>query len=329
MYNFVVFWSNSDFYRVSISDILKDEDVKVYFTSYDNISSLCRFFYKIHYSKKINKLVNLPFKKIWNKVYFKNNFDNNKPICFIFTIKYISLKTGNYFNYLRKHYKNCKLIIYLRDTVNSYNKTYQNFDVEYLKKTFDLVLTYNKSDANIYNITYYPYIASKIEIRENFDIPESDIFFVGAAKDRLKKIHEAYNFFTAKGLKCMFFINGVEKSKQIKQDGLIYNQKLEYKMVLKYIKRSKCILEITQTDAQGFTFRTTEALMYNKALITDTQVITETKFYNPNYVYFFKGIDEIDVNMLKKNMSKVDFNYKNEYSPQVFLKIIDEYFIKK
>ena len=96
-------------------------------------------------------------------------------------------------------------------------------------------------------------------------------------------------------------------------------------MVLKYIKGQNVFWNNTNKDL----LLEPQKTMYNKALITDTQVITETKFYNPNYVYFFKGIDEIDVNMLKKNMSKVDFNYKNEYSPRVFLKIIDEYFIKK
>ncbi len=327
MFNYAVFWSNSEFHRVSILDVLNENNVKVYYSAYDNLSPwLLKRLYQLHFSKKINRYFKIPFKNIWNNKFFNDDFENNNPICFIFTIAYIKLASSGYFEYLKQHYPGCKLVMYFRDTVESYKKTHERFNVAYIKKTFDLVFTYNQIDAQAYGIRYYPYVASKVNIFPPQIIKNSDIFFIGAAKDRLDMIHSAYEYFVKNGLSCDFYVTGVDESKQKHKSGITYNKKLKYSEVLQHIKQTKCILEITQKGAKGFTFRTTEALMYDKMLITDTSIIKESKLYNPLYVIVFKKIKDIDICKIKQNMDRVSFNYQNEYSPLRLLETIEQQF---
>ncbi|MFW6015262.1 MAG: hypothetical protein ACOCRK_02345 [bacterium] len=326
MFNYVIFWSESDFYKVSISDVIGLENVKVYYSYFDNIKLPLRVIYRIQNSKKLNGIINIPLKHLWNDVYFKNDFQENNDLCFIFTIKYYYLKKCGYFKYLRRRYENCKIIIYFRDTIESYSRTYDYFDMKHIKDTFDLILTYNKLDAEEYDIIYYPYVSSQISIKEDKSISKSDVFFIGAAKDRLEQILNAYEYLTYHGLKCSFYIIGVKETNKKQYRGVVYNKRLPYNTVLKHVNKTKCLLEITQSGAVGFTFRTTEALMYDKILITDTPVIKDTKFYDENFIIQFKDITEIDVKKIKKNMNCVSYNYNGEYSPKKLLVFIENYF---
>lgn len=63
----------------------------------------------------------------------------------------------------------------------------------------------------MYGWVYYPLVYSEVHIEDNNDIPESDVYFVGKAKDRLSEIISFFEKCDAAGLKCDFHIVGVPK----------------------------------------------------------------------------------------------------------------------
>ena len=84
MYNYVIFGTDWDLYKIAYSDLNKVNNVKYIPTPYEFRNHIFKLLYRLHCSPRINKIINLPFKSIWNSGYFRNDFKNNKPICFIF-----------------------------------------------------------------------------------------------------------------------------------------------------------------------------------------------------------------------------------------------------
>ena len=86
-YNFVFFQVAHDYYKISMNEALSLPNVK-YCDSYPYRGGrFMQLLHRIHFSSKINSKITLPLKKIWNPFYFDNTFNDDKPICFIFTGK--------------------------------------------------------------------------------------------------------------------------------------------------------------------------------------------------------------------------------------------------
>ncbi|NLE63818.1 MAG: hypothetical protein GX612_08285 [Bacteroidales bacterium] len=321
--NFVIFGTDADFFTPFTDAFLQMPNV-VYNQGRIHVSSsIIRLIYKLHMSTQLNRVVKLPFKSIWNGLYYRNEFLDMHNLCFLFFANRYWMCDVNYPAYLKRHYPGCKLVIMFNDVVDKYFERFPSFSIDYVRKNFDLVLTYNKLDEAKYGFQYYPTFWSRIPVNENTKFPESDILYVGAAKDRLGQLLSCYGFFIEHGLKCDFHITGVPQNKQKYADRISYNKPISYNEVLERVQRTKCVLEISQQGALGFTPRTMEAILYNKKLISNNPILIGTKFYNKNYVFYFSQIDDIDIEMIKK-IDKVDFGYNGEYSPDKLLKFIEE-----
>ena len=105
-------------------------------------------------------------------------------------------------------------------------------------------------------------------------------------------------------------------------DGEKYNQNINwirksipYSNVLKNVSESNCILEILQNNQAGPSLRFFEAVFYNKKLLTNNCHIVDFPYYNPQYMKFFKGTDDIDIEWLLDNSINVEYNYKGDFSP--------------
>ena len=92
--------------------------------------------------------------------------------------------------------------------------------------------------------------------------------------------------------------------------------------MLEYSIRSKCLLDINQEGATGYTSRFLEAVIYNKLLLTNTPGIKEHPLYDSRYIKEFKSIREVDSNFFYRN-SKIKYSYNNEFSPLNFIKTIN------
>lgn len=106
---------------------------------------------------------------------------------------------------------------------------------------------------------------------------------------------KAYNIFTKAGLRCKYYLTGVPQNKRINLPGIEYAEKfMPYSEMLYHTINSKCILEINQYEAVGYTSRFLEAVMYNKRLITDNKDVMLSKFYSSDNIMCISDILDID-----------------------------------
>ncbi|MDY6367318.1 MAG: hypothetical protein SPL13_02225 [Clostridia bacterium] len=310
-YNYVIFGSDNDYTRAAFSDIAGKDGIKYLYRKIDTKSKFLTFLYSLHTSIKTNKLFPLPFKKVWNGKAFKNTFDDGKPICFL-------LLAGNrwcnakYIAYLRKKYKDAKIVLYFMDLVKM-TKPSHGLEVMPL---CDLTMTYDKSDAEKYKMKLYQDVFSNPKI-ENAKI-EYDVCCIMKAKDRLKKAIDVYDHLEVLGLKSYFYFTDVSESEQIQRENVYYGKKLPYGETLEIVAKSKAILEILQEGSKGYTFRTCEAVTMGKKLLTDNRSVKEEPFYTPENVCVFDNANEITADFF---VGSADYKgFENYFSP---IKLID------
>lgn len=318
-FNYVIFQTPSEYYRVSYSDLYKRTDV-IYIDYFKpNNSRVIKTLHRIHHSKKVNNVIRLPLKKLWFPNYFKNTFVNDLPLCFIVNARWIQYSyIQEYILYLKKLYNDAKFVCFYQDLV----ETHPGAEPKKILDLFDLILSYDKGDAEKYGLTYHPTVFSDFMVENDSNIPESDVYFIGLAKDRLELIIDVFFRLKKEGVVCDFYLSGVPTPEQIKENGLNYIDKMSYIDNLKHVVRTKCILEIIQTKAKGSTVRTWEAIMYDKKLLTNNLTITEDYYYNSNYISLLNN-KNIDFSFLKNNNSYIN-PYKHQISPNKLLEFITQ-----
>lgn len=329
MGSYVIFWGKEDYYKKSMSELLQDERVEYIEEILHGKTKVLRFLHKVHNSSAINKIIPIPFKRIWFSSYMGGRGANDEPNYFIFHGSYYWLRVNGYFDYLKNKYPKAKLVYVLMDTVDSYKNYFSDrfrngFDLKYLEDRFDLILTYNKNDADQYQLTYYPSIYTMTKSEKKL-ICKNDVFFIGRAKDRLEEIQQAFKILRQNGFSCEFYITGVEIEKQKYKEEIHYNEFLSYSDVLEHVKESKAILEIIQKGTNAFTFRINEALLYDKVLITNNPIILDLPIKWREKIFEYQEIGNITKERLEEALNK-SFEYDNRYSPKAFLKYIEEFF---
>lgn len=311
-YNFVIFQKHFDYYRIAYSDIIKRSDVKYI----DKI--------KIHRSKTINAILRTPIKNLIPAGYFKAIFPTTKPLCFIFGARWMQyLSMQDYILYLRKHFPDAKFVCFYQDLVDKHPRA----EPDKLRQLFDLMLSYDKGDVEKYGLTYHSTVFSNYPVEIDSNIPASDIYFVGVAKDRLNMILDNFYKFKSKGINCDFYLSEVPSRNQVKEKGLTYIDRMSYSENLKHVVRSKCLLEIIQSNAKGATVRTWEAIMYDKKLLTNNYSVVDDFYYNDSYISLL-GENEIDAELLKQDNHFIN-PYKNEIGPNSLLEFISSSFTEE
>lgn len=318
-YNYVVFGTCDDYYRVAYDELNKYDNVKLIMDYIDSSNQLLKQVFRIHTSLAINKKINIPFKSIWNHRTFVNTFSDNKPICFVFFARN-RLCNPQFIDYLKKKYPNCKCVAFWQDLVSKTNVP----DLEVmLTKKLDLALSFDHADARKYGLTYYPLVYSNIEISDSNKY-HSDIYFVGKAKDRLKLILSAFEQFRDAGLKCDFIITGVPKKNQVYTNDINYCNGIPYIENLRHIKGTNCMLEVMQGGGTGYTLRYAEAIMYDKKIITNNSMITGADFYTPDLISKFTDICDIDITF-PLHKPKTTYNCKESLYPSKMIEFIDQH----
>lgn len=264
-----------------------------------SLNPILKFFYKLHTTPRINDFIPLPFKKIWSKMFFCKSFKKQlkridcSKICFVFYGFGFYYKRIQLFDYLRKKYPGCSIGCVLNDRVCLFFNMFHFDNISLLINTFDFVATYNEIDRIKYGLLQSPPIVCDYsDVTNDVSIPETDVFYIGKAKDRLDIIYHVYDICEAHHLHCEFIINGVDKNHQKKAKGIKYNQQLQYDEMLKHAKRSKCIVNIVQSGVQGLTLRDFEAIGLNKLLLTNSVAVTMSSYYNSNKVIWLSNIEK-------------------------------------
>lgn len=322
-YNYV-FFNSSDansrkrnpngYNTICVSDLYNLENVTVVSYPLDYAPYLTRLIFSVHHTPKINNLIKLPLKSLWYPFYFRSCFPEERPICFVFTGMSM-LKSKGYLKYLKKRYPGCAMVLLLRDLLRVANRTAPELKDAIAEDFFDLTMTIDEVEAQKYGMIHFDEFESAIHIEPSENYLKYDIFFAGRAKDRLDKLMAIYHKLTEAGLKCNYYLMGVPKEKQVALPGIEYADKtMSYREMLQRTIDARCVLEINQADAVGYTSRFLEAVIYNKKLITDNQTIKKTKFYNPQFIQCISTAEDLDVSFITDDQP-VDFQYNGEFSP--------------
>lgn len=311
-YNYVFYNSIYDYNECIFGALKKYEYIKIFKHAFKSNSFIEKIFF-LHWSRKINNIIKLPFKKIWYKKMCCHKFKEKKPCCFVFLEgKYITEDEG-LFKFIKELNPDNKCVMLCFDLL-----TKRNFDVKKNKKFLDKIITYDFEESKLFNIDYlnmdYYVPISDVTEPQNFD---NDVYFLGFAKDRLDYIHNAYKFFINNKLKCKFVICGVPKKYRLKGEGLYYSKPISYKENLENISNSKCILEIIQGKSVAPTLRLREAFAYKRKLITNN---TNTEYYNyltDDNLLVLSDENRMDINFVNSAINYDSFS--DEYSTPITL----------
>lgn len=210
--------------------------------------------------------------------------------------------TSNISKYIKKKNPKCKIIMYYWNILNDeYKKILKDENI-------DEFWTFDKREAEKYNLKYNPQFYSKKIISPDNEISK-DVVFMGRAKKRKKELKNLEEILKKLDIKTNFFI--IENEKDL----------IKYNEYLKQVYTSKCILDYNQEGQVGLTLRPMEALFCQKKLITNNKDIVNYDFYNPNNI-FILGID--DINKVKEFIDspyqKIDEKIVNYYDYESWLK---------
>lgn len=307
---FYVFVPATDYYYLPYFQLYQYKNVFVSF-SYVNSNE---FFLKTIRKTSSNSIY---------RKYIDVNYDSTKKYVFFFDGKY-SWCSKQFRNYLKDRYPGCSIIFHLGDLLS----THKNIKIDEIKDFSDLVVTYDHNDADRNGLTYHTDPFSRIPTKLLNGINgKCNLIFYGYAKDRSKTLLLIYDRMKENGLKCDFGIPDLTEEECSTRPELANCHFTPYMEYLGKVQNSDCILEIIQGGSRGCTFRTWEAVVYNKKLITNNQSIKEEKFYNPDYIQVIDSYDSIDFDWLKKKVN-VDYGYADKLSPkscfEYYLSIINK-----
>lgn len=316
-YNYVIVGCGG-YYSVGYHDVMSLDNVRYFSSMTEGVTSkLDLILQRITFSEQVNRFLSYPFASYTYSRLFPLQFKEDKPLVFLFFGNTQYLYQSTYLEYLRKQNPGVKFVLYLQDIVAINEK----LNLEKFRKEFDLILSYDKGDCEKYGLVYHPTPYSIYPIPENPSIEPLDVFFCGKAKTRYRLIFDVYNRCKEKGLKCKFFITGVPDADRIISDDIVYDHPITYIENLQYVKKSKCILEVMQENADGYTPRLWESLVYDKHLLTNNRDLLNSCFNVDQSIHYFDKssckLSWIDVPVSHS------LSFKESLSPKHLLQLVE------
>ena len=315
MTNYYIFGFANDYCDFMLHDISPNENV-VFINRYHGVNGfLTKVLYKMNHWEFMPDRIKGILDRPWFQLYLDGKFkiSKEKICCLFFDANQHAFKK-EFLMYLKKKYRST-LVILLINPIKTKSRV---VDTDFIKTYYDFALTIFPEDASKYDLIYYDKgLYSKVDISDVIENKEkTDVFFVGDAKDRMPLLLETYKYLMDTNISCEFYIDRVnEPIPDIdKYKNIIFNKRLPYHSVLSKINGSKCILEILQEDQSNSTLRYSEAVVYNRKLITNNSKIQDSKYYNDQYIKIFKKPREIDLDFIKSNV-QADYSYQNDFSP--------------
>lgn len=290
---FVIFRNMNDYLKFIFenyerADVLVDKELK---------SRILNGIKNLQTSIKLNKKFEIPLKSIWFPFYLDySNINADECNYFIFFEGSKVAYQKKYLEFLKHRYLKSKFIFRFVNPVNETNE----WALDFIKLNYDMIISMNQNDCEKND---WIYVSNTYNIENSFsnNKVDIDVFFVGSNKGRLKVLIKIYQFLTALGLRCLFFIADVRKEERVLGfSGVKYIKKMTYKETLTYISRSKCLLEIIQKGQTGSTLRPFEALVYRKKLLTNDKNILKQNYYDGDNMLYFEKISDINPDFINQ-----------------------------
>lgn len=314
-YNYVFYNISEAYLEPVFGPLSKLKNVRVYKQAFRGGKLLQKLFF-LHWSAKLNAKIKLPFKSIWFPRICKQDFNDNKPICYVFAGGKYLTQDKCLLEYIKKQNPRNRAIVFCFDLISK-----KHWNMNHVKALSDYIVTYDEGEAAKYGAKHMDAVMygalTDVTMPETF---ENDVYFLGFAKDRLPQILAAYDTLIEAGLKCKFVICGVPQEQQRSGEGLIYSLPISYIENLENIKNSRCILEIMQGGSNAPTLRTEEAHIYRRKLLTNNTNLVGQPYYDASHMRVFSECAAIDTAFAESEIDYSAFDDSFNYSP---LKMID------
>ncbi len=317
-HNYIIVGSTG-YSKVGYYDLTLINGVRYFHNMKEGIHSrLDLLLQRLTFSEKVNKLFHTPFSHHTFSRLYRAEFKEKKPLVFLFFGQNETVYQSGYIEYIRKKYPGVKVVLYMIDII-SRNK---NLDFPKSRSLFDLILSYDRGDCKKYGLVFYPTSYSQYPVPDNSSIAPFDVYYCGNAKMRGEVIFDVYRRCKEQGLKCKFFVTSAPPELRIDAEDIIYDKYIDYIDNLQYVKKSKCILEVMQANADGFTPRLWESIMYDKHLLTNNATLHKTPYYRRSSMHGLDSIDKITTWIDKP--IKIENTLKDSLSPVYLLHYIDK-----
>ena len=321
-YNFVFLFARYEYYRSIFGDAFYNKSyARVYRLAFSGNGFLQKLF-RIHWSYSLNRKFTVPLKSVWFRRIYRQNFNEDRPLCFVYiggnSIRY----DGGLTKYIQKKDKTARQILLHMDLISKKCK----YDYSIIRNKVDAAVTYDREEAEKYGINWYPgrFYNRTLPLTEPAEF-ETDVYFLGNAKDRLDQILAVYHQLRAQQLRCRFLLTGVPQERQENLEGIQYINGISYEENLKHVQACKCILEIGQHGSNAATLRLSEAVTYHRLLLSNCIDIKKCDYYIPETMSLFRSPEEMDLEALKKDIPYEVFQRRNiDFSMDRFLQYLEQ-----
>lgn len=206
-----------------------------------------------------------------------------------------ALRDRDVISFIHKVNPSARIIVYY---INKFKPGARN-DPDNFKNMPCELWSFDKKDCEakkmIFNPFCYDDVFSDPENQIAFSDPENletelyDAFFIGVNKNRLSTLYKLKNLLEKYQYRTKILVKTDKHSsyKNIPDEAktLLIDYSIEYKDVIKFIRQSKCIIEIQCPGQNGLTLRAMESIFFKKKLITDNFDILNYDFYQKENIY--------------------------------------------
>jgi len=147
-----------------------------------------------------------------------------------------------------------------------------------------------------------------------------DVFFVGSfIRKRMQQISNLANFLVGKKYipKIMIYCEPPSFSEKFPNQNIEYIfEHLSYERNIATLKNSRIVMDFLNQSHKGLSFRTFEALFYDKKLVTTNDEIKKYDFYNPQNIFVWdpdSTLGDLEV-FLNTPYVEIDKKIKQKYS---------------
>lgn len=207
-------------------------------------------------------------------------------------------------------------IAYLYDSLNRYDATH-------LLDIFEKVYSFDKNDAEKYNLTFLPnFIPWNKEINiENKT--KYKVFSISSIDERFSTFVNIIRFLDSKKVSHLSIFYNKKKPVNFIKTSTFTDKRISNFEVKKLMKESDIILDILREKQSGLSFRIFEALALEKKVITTNPSIKEYDFYDSNNILILdpKNINISD-EFLNSEYKKIPEDIFYKYTLENWIKTI-------
>lgn len=280
---------------------------------------------------RINKnLINVYIKKYFEEIM---QTIKNKKYDVVFLISGQSLSFDeSMIRDLKRNQKQAKFVLYQWDSQANFPY------IKNIQKYFDKCFSFDRKDVQeTENLNFLPLFYSKTyeEIgKKNKRKFKYDFCFVGTAhpkkyqainmmKNQLKTVYpKQFIYFFFPSPIVFFYRKLMNKEFRKAHYKEFHYTPLKGKQMNDIYEDSRCVLDSAQSGQLGLTIRVIEAFGAKKKLITTNEDVVNYDFYEPENIYVYNGLIDMDDIFFKEEYKEIEDTIYKKYSLENWLKKI-------